>query len=128
MLGLAVENAFPMLDLLSELGSSPGEGIAGSFKFKFMATWDLLRSDVVLSRRGDPLLLLDLLSVAFIVAAAARECVEGRGEGVLSRRGVVMATAIDRGWAGGDGLEAGKELRSGGMFKSEMLLGSVERR
>lgn len=76
--GLAAEKELPILDRRSELDSSPGPGIAGSLRVKFIMTCDLLRSDALLSSRGEPRLLLGLRSAAFMVAAAANECVEAR--------------------------------------------------
>lgn len=70
---MAVEYVLLILDLRSELESSPGAGIEGSLRFMFIATCDRLRSDVVRSRRGDPRLPDDLRSVALIEAAAASE-------------------------------------------------------
>lgn len=116
--GLAVEKALLMLDLLSELASSPGAGMAGSFRLRFIATCDLLRSEARLSRRGEPLLLLTLRSAAFIVAAAVRECVEARGDGDVSWCDVewFIVIGIVRGWLELGPDEDGNEFMSGGIL------------
>lgn len=92
--------------------------MAGSLRVKFIMTCDLLRSDALLSSRGEPRLLLGLRSAAFMVAAAASECVDGRWVELFSRCGVDMAVAIDRDCRalGLVDMEGGKEFRSGGMF------------
>lgn len=88
-----------MLERRSEEVSSPGLGRAGSLRERFIATWERRRSEDWRSRRGDAREEVLRCSVAFMVAAAARECSEGRGETLDSRRviGEPMATAIDRG-------------------------------
>ena len=68
--------------------SSTGDGKVGSLRVKPIATFDLLRSP--LPTRGEPRVLLveeflREMSAAFIVAAAAREIEEERGEGVSRR-------------------------------------------
>jgi hypothetical protein len=87
----------PMLDglpvvkklvLWSLLLSSPGAGKVGSLRLKLMATLERRRSPLPI--RGEPrVLLVDEfrreISAAFIVAAAAREIEEERGEGVSRR-------------------------------------------
>lgn len=57
--------------------------MVGSFKLRFMATCDRRRSEDLRSSRGEFAVVLDLLSVALMVAAAAREWVDGRGEELL---------------------------------------------
>ena len=71
-----------MLDRRSEEDNSPGAGIAGSLRERFIMTCDLLRSEIRLSSLGEPRLLLERLSDAFIAAAAASECVDGLAEGL----------------------------------------------
>lgn len=85
--GLADENAFVMLERRSELGNSPGEGIEGSLRLRLIAICDLRREERRSSRGLWPPLDDARLSAAFIEAAAANECVKGRGEGVVSRFG-----------------------------------------
>lgn len=80
-----------------------------------MATRDLLRPDAVRSSLGDPRLLLERRSAAFMVAAAANEWVEGRCEKPLSwwESLVVAATSGVCIIVGTCTCEGSNELRSG---------------
>lgn len=99
------------LERRSEEESSPGAGRVGSLRLMFIATWERRRSEGKRSKRGEERLMLERRSVALIDAAAAREWVEGRGELLLSRRG--MAMLIERGEFVG-----GRVFMSGGMPSS----------
>jgi hypothetical protein len=83
--GLPVLKKFIRWSLLL---SSPGAGIVGSFRLRLMATLDRRLSPRPIL--GEPrVLLVDEfrrdISAAFIVAAAAREIDDDRGEGVSLR-------------------------------------------
>jgi len=114
--GLADAKLWPMLVRWSLLESSPGEGMEGSFRLRFMATIDLLGSSAPRLTIGELRLLRDdrrERSAALIAAAAAREVEEERGEGVSRRGGMAMVRGcIDE---ADMGLEGGRELRSGGI-------------
>ena len=86
--GLAAAK-WPRLDLWSLLESSPGLGRLGSLRLRFIATAEV-RRELALPGRGEPRLLpaaelRRLMSAAFMVAAAASETEEERGEGVSRR-------------------------------------------
>ena len=119
--GLLDEKLCPRARRGSFEESSPGEGIEGSLRLMFMATCDLLRSPA-LPRRGEPVPLLLAeerrdKSAAFIVAAAASEVEDARGDGVswrgvggiLDGREVTGEVDVDMLW------DRGRELRSGGI-------------
>lgn len=103
----------------SLLESSPGLGMAGSFRLRFMATCERRRSLGIRPSLGEPRLLKDDLRdslAALILAAEAREMEVLRGEGVSCRLGGEVIVCIDLGCMGEEDmdLDGGKELRSGG--------------
>jgi hypothetical protein len=115
--GLAVVKLWAMLVLWSLLGNSPGPGMVGSLRLRLMATLDLLRS-LALPSRGEPRLLVEECrerSAAFIVAAAANDMEDDRGEGVscggAKALGCMGEVDMD--------LEGGREFKSGGMMKEK---------
>ncbi len=94
--------------------------MVGSFRLRFIATCERLRSDAILDCLGDPRLLAEDLrerSAALREAAAAREVEPRRGDGLscLSGGATMLWTARDcmGDEAVGD-REGGRELRSGG--------------
>lgn len=110
-----------MLERRSLEGSSPGDGMAGSLSDSDMATCERRRSDGMRPSRGEPpraRLPEDRLdrSAKLREAAAAREVLDGRGEGESCRSGEEMAVDMDRVCEGEEAMlrEGGKELRSGG--------------
>jgi hypothetical protein len=114
-----------MLERRSLEGSSPGEGIAGSLSESDMATCERRLSDGMRPSLGEPpraRLPEDLLdrSARLREAAAARDVLEGRGEGESCRSGEEMAVDIDRACGGEEAMlrDGGKELRSGGAIGS----------
>lgn len=119
-----VRKEWPIDERWSPDWSSPGPGSAGSLKLRFMATTDLRRCCSFLPTCGDARLRFELVDdrresccwcwmPALIVAAAARETDEDRGDGV----GAVSAPRT-RDWSGelfGE-RDRGREFRSGAIF------------
>lgn len=99
--------------------------MVGSLSESDMATCERRRSDGIRPNRGEPPRArlpeerLDR-SARLRDAAAARDVLEGRGEGESCRSGEDMVVDMDRVCAGDEAMlrDGGRELRSGGAMKS----------
>lgn len=123
-----------MLERRSLEGSSPGEGMAGSLSDNDMATCERRRSEGMRPSRGEPpraRLPEDRLdrSAKLSEAAAAREVLDGRGEGESCRSGdgEPMAEAMERVCEGDEAMvrDGGRELRSGGAMDEVLIIMKV---
>jgi len=122
--GLAAEKLDPRMFRGSLLDNSPGLGRAGSFRLRLIATCDRLRSDEIRPRRGELRLLMDGRldrSAALMLAAAARDTEDARGDGVCCLFGGDAAACMALGCIGDEDIDrdGGREFRSGGA----MILG-----